>query len=50
MFIFSSLFNKISDENKLDNSRPHPITQGYIQAIQQIQNNINDKFNQFKEI
>jgi len=37
-------------KTKLDNSSPHPITQGYIQAIQQIQNNINDKFNQFKEI
>ena len=33
----------------LDNSKPHPITQGYVQIIQQIQNNINNKFNQFKE-
>ena len=33
-----------------DNSKPRPISQGYLQATKQIQNNINDKFNQFKEI
>ena len=32
------------------NSNTHPITVGFLNAIQQIQNNINDKFNQFKEI
>ena len=35
---------------QMNNNKPMQITQGFIQAIQQIQNNINDKFNQFKEI
>ena len=32
------------------NQNTHPITVGFLNAIKQIQNNINDKFNQFKEI
>ena len=28
----------------------HPISKGFLNAVQQIENNINDKFNQFKEV
>jgi ubiquitin C-terminal hydrolase len=33
-----------------NNTNPHPITEGYIKLIQNLDNNINNKFNQFKEI
>ena len=48
LYSFSPLI-KMLMKVQIDNSRPRPITQGFIQAIQQIQNNIHDKFNQFKE-
>ena len=32
------------------NENIHPITKGFLNAVQQIENNINDKFNQFKEV
>ena len=41
---------KYLNKYNLDNSKPRPITQGYMQIIKQIQTNINNKFNQFKEI
>ena len=41
---------KYLNKFNLDNSKPRPITQGYMQIIKQIQTNINNKFNQFKEI
>jgi len=32
-----------------NNNNPHPITEGYINAIKELENNVNNKFNQFKE-
>ena len=40
------ILTKISQAN----TNTHPITVAFLNAIQQIQNNINDKFNQFKEV
>ena len=40
---------KFLNKGQQNNNNPHPITLGFLNAVQQIENNINDKFNQFKE-
>ena len=42
--------SKILMKNPQNNQNTHPITVAFLNAIQQIENNINDKFNQFKEV
>ena len=40
---------KFLNKGQQNNNNPHPITLGFLNAVQQIESNINDKFNQFKE-
>ena len=40
---------KILTKYVQNNNNPHPITEGYINAIKELENNVNNKFNQFKE-
>ena len=42
----AKILNKFLQNNK----NPHPITEGYMNTINNLENNINNKFNQFKEI
>jgi ubiquitin C-terminal hydrolase len=41
---------KILTKYLQNNNKPRPITEGYINAIKELENNVNNKFNQFKEI
>ena len=49
LYSFPKLSNSLIKYQK-DNKNQTPITNGFITAIQQMENNIHNKFNQFKEI